>query len=452
VGRRHSFGTSRRLTELFAALCSVACSAAGHGPDVDRPSDDDGAPPTSLEDVPKAPTELDELTPNTDGELSCAGTRLDELTPSQPFDAVEQRRACAASATEVLDSFGASCSAGACAAAVAGADAERVAELASTTLACVIYWVAMRGDELIFAGTQPELVQLLLPIDTLDEARLALAYPCARAWSDGNGFSILSTRTEGECFETYRHDDLWRVAADGQVTQLDQATTRTNGVCVGRRPHGLRDARGSRGASALGEHFAQSAELEAASVVAFLELARSLRAHGAPASLVRRARHAARDEIRHARTMTRFARRFGAEPHPRRIDAPAHTSLEALATENAVEGCVVETWGALVGSVQAREAASAAVRATMRRIAADETRHAALSWDLACWFDSKLDPDARARVAAARRRAALRLLAGARVEPARALSDELGVPCARTAERLARGLAATLWQDRAPAA
>jgi hypothetical protein len=38
----------------------------------------------------------------------------------------------------------------------------------------------------------------------------------------------------------------------------------------------------------------------------------------------------------------------------------------------------------------------------MRAIAADEARHAALSWALAAWAEPRLDADARARVEAAR--------------------------------------------------
>jgi hypothetical protein len=97
--------------------------------------------------------------------------------------------------------------------------------------------------------------------------------------------------------------------------------------------------------------------------------------------------------------------------------------------------------------VQARQAADASVRASMRRIAADETRHAALSWDLARWFDSKLDADARARVATARRHAVNRLLEGVRAEPAAELRAELGLPNAASAVELAAGLASALFRD-----
>ena len=50
--------------------------------------------------------------------------------------------------------------------------------------------------------------------------------------------------------------------------------------------------------------------------------------------------------------------------------------LEAIAIENAVEGCVRESFGALLATWQAKTAGDARVRAAMKRIARDETRHA----------------------------------------------------------------------------
>ncbi len=68
-----------------------------------------------------------------------------------------------------------------------------------------------------------------------------------------------------------------------------------------------------------------------------------------------------------------------------RTRRPALRSLEALAVENAVEGCVRETMGALFAMHQAASAADPHVRATMVSIAPDETRHAALGWAVAEW-------------------------------------------------------------------
>src|SRR5205823_2406284 len=141
----------------------------------------------------------------------------------------------------------------------------------------------------------------------------------------------------------------------------------------------------------LGEHFARVAHLEAASVHAFVRLGRELDAHGAPKRLLDAAARAARDEIRHARVTARIARRFGASPPPARVRQLAVRSLAAVAIENAVEGCVRETFGALVAKWQADHAGDAEVATAMERIARDESDHAALSWAIAGWSAARLD-------------------------------------------------------------
>jgi hypothetical protein len=166
------------------------------------------------------------------------------------------------------------------------------------------------------------------------------------------------------------------------------------GACAGRRPAGL--ARSKR------RGFAEQARLEAASVHAFARLACELEENGAPRGLIRSARRARRDEIRHARTMSRLAG-IGV-PNPR-VAPFAKRSLVRVARENAIEGCVRETFGALLATWQAERADDPAVRRAMRTIAKDETRHAALSWRVAAWADRKLDAKQRARVRAARDRA-----------------------------------------------
>jgi hypothetical protein len=149
--------------------------------------------------------------------------------------------------------------------------------------------------------------------------------------------------------------------------------------------------------------FASAAQLEAASIGSFEIVARDLRAHGAPARLVRAALRARKDEIRHARVMSRLAREHGATTVPRVAAARwAPRNLEAIATENAVEGCVRETYGAIDATWMAESARDPRVRAEMRVIARDETRHAALAWQVHAWSSARLDPAARARIARAR--------------------------------------------------
>jgi len=70
----------------------------------------------------------------------------------------------------------------------------------------------------------------------------------------------------------------------------------------------------------------------------------------------------------------------------RTLQDPALDALVDVALENAVEGCVRETYGALIATRQAEAASDPVVRRAMRKIAADETAHAALSWDVASFF------------------------------------------------------------------
>lgn len=156
----------------------------------------------------------------------------------------------------------------------------------------------------------------------------------------------------------------------------------------------------------LGAFLASSAYLEAASVHAFRWMADEIEAHGLGADLAAWARRAAREEARHARMMTSLARTLGHPTIPK-VKKPARRtrSLEAMALENAVEGCVRETYGALLAIFQAAHASDPRVRATFATIAKDETSHAALAWALAEALDRRLAPAARKRVHTARTRA-----------------------------------------------
>jgi len=198
-------------------------------------------------------------------------------------------------------------------------------------------------------------------------------------------------------------------------------------LCTGRRPEALAASDWAPGQSEVAGYLARAAHLEAASVPAFEQLAEELGEHAAPAGLVARARRAARDEVRHARVMAALARRFGGTAAPAVVGPRRARPLEALALENAVEGCVRETFGAVTATWQARAAGDARVRAVMARIATDETRHAELALAIAGWVEPRLDDAARARVTNARRAAADGLAHELRGEPPAALAV-LGLP------------------------
>jgi hypothetical protein len=208
---------------------------------------------------------------------------------------------------------------------------------------------------------------------------------------------------------------------------------------AGRPPRGLRSPGRQKGATPLGAHFATMAHMEAASVRAFRDLERSLAAHGAPVRLRRAARRAAADERRHARVARRLALRFGGAKLRVRVAPVAAPSLVELLEDDAAAGCVDETFAALLATWQASHATDPCVRRAMGAIAADETRHAALAWEVLHWGLPRLDEPDRARVLRAMDAALARLgdRAGTLPDGARAIA---GNPTRAEERRLARQL------------
>jgi hypothetical protein len=227
---------------------------------------------------------------------------------------------------------------------------------------------------------------------------------------------------------------------DDSVDAGTVTATCVHTVCgAGRRPAGCRKPRATR-ARPFASWLRASAWMEAVSVRAFERLAKELASHGAPAWLVREAKRAARDEARHAKTMRAIARRRGVRVPAIRFRERGTRPLAAIARENAVEGCVNETWGALAAHVQAERATDPAIRHAMKRIAIDEKRHAALALAVADWAEPKLAPATRARIEAARDTARNALTSALEASPAIAEAGLVG-------GREARALAASLFGD-----
>ncbi|MBK7402526.1 MAG: hypothetical protein IPJ34_41430 [Myxococcales bacterium] len=178
-------------------------------------------------------------------------------------------------------------------------------------------------------------------------------------------------------------------AGDGGISVVCVFESNTCSQAAGRRPAGFREI-AVRASTALGAHLSAMAVLEAASVAAFVALARDLEAHGAPRRLVRAARAAARDELRHAATMTRLAEEHGAVVPALLASAPAPRTLFELARDNAVEGCVGETFAALLATHEAAHAEPAELRPVLAAIARDETEHAVLAHEIHAWARTRL--------------------------------------------------------------
>lgn len=215
-------------------------------------------------------------------------------------------------------------------------------------------------------------------------------------------------------------------------------------IC-GRGHAGLRSDGRNQARDPVGRWAAKAAHAEAASVPAFEQLGRELVAHGAPASLCQRARAAAREEVAHARMMTRVASRRGATVPRPVVDPLPVRDLERIAIENAVEGCVRETWAALEATHQAQHASAQDLRSVMARIAADETRHAELARDVDAWCRSRLDAEARARVDAARMRAIEELRGRVGIDVSPDFAAATGLPTRSRARHMLDRLRHTLW-------
>jgi hypothetical protein len=312
----------------------------------------------------------------------------------------------------------------------------------------VQFLVYTRGDEVGVVGTTAELATFLGPIDTLEEARLLLqsegyVLACSGGgpppgWKKNDDGSWEILVPGGACSGVIVR--RFHIASNGTIT-LVEAVPNPEPIACGRRPEGL-EGSASRGGFAigLGEYFAEVAHLEAASVVAFRRLEVELRRFGAPESLVKRARRARADEIRHARETSALARRFGGDVPALEVAAATDRDLLAIAIENAAEGCVRETYGALVATFQARTAKDPEVRDVLSRIARDESRHAELSHDVAMWLDGQLDAASRAMVRAERTRALAELRAAIETAPAADVIANAGMPTVVEARELLDGL------------
>jgi hypothetical protein len=244
------------------------------------------------------------------------------------------------------------------------------------------YYVYTRGSEVDFLVSEQEVLQLLVPIDTVNEAAVVLSLKygvpghCGEIRAVDDGYLTgpnyrlrqLTPATTGNC-ETIAAFAV-HVAFDGTTSERRQAIV--TGVCPGRRPLGLLAPASSDRCRAVGAHFARVAELELAAVAAFAELELALSAQGAPPQLIERCRAARRDEVRHTVLMTELASRHGAVPESVRFVPKLSQTLLDLALANAREGTSRELFGAVVAAWQSRAASSADTRARFAEIARDE--------------------------------------------------------------------------------
>nr|WP_216626904.1 ferritin-like domain-containing protein [Corallococcus exercitus] len=320
------------------------------------------------------------------------------------------------------------------------------------------YLVTTRGDEVKTHATLAELQQVLGTIDTEQEAVLktyAAGYSllcgkkeqgAVKKNADGS-FNVIGTKGYacGPGTELTQH--VVKVTASGEIQELEaRVLEKGDPNCnIGRRPVGLQAVEACRSPEALGRYFADAAHLEAASVHAFLRLRDELELHGADVGLQDAARRSAMEEVQHARVTDQLARRFGGTPQRPVVEDLPPRSLVDVALENAVEGCVRETYGALLAHHQALHARDLEVREVMVRIAEDETRHAALSWDIDQWARPRLSVEERETLREAQKRAVALLREEVAVPLDASIITEAGMPTPEAALALLDTLEQDLW-------
>jgi hypothetical protein len=332
---------------------------------------------------------------------------------------------------------------------------------------CREFVVTTSGEEVKRYATREEVIGFLGEINTPHEALFVAEYDrygvlCAQSLGEeigkivysgakpttaaetADGFEATVLKEVNDCPITY-DQVVVRVSRTGELKEVRREHLQPSNVCAGRRPEGWVAQHAAFSGSMLADHFARMAELEAASVAAFEVLAVELEYHGAPAELIERLHAAAHEEVGHARATADMARVLGAEPKPPQIEPRPIRALEEIALDNAVEGCVRETFGAAVGCYQAEAARDRGVAALMRQVSTDEVAHAALAFDLHAWILPRLSAAAGARVLAARAAAIEALACEIAHEPSVVLRELAGLPGPIEASKLHATLRDELW-------
>ena len=217
--------------------------------------------------------------------------------------------------------------------------------------------------------------------------------------------------------------------------------------CEGRRHAAVEMEMDGVGPNDFAAWLARATNAEVASIPAFLSLRDELSALGAPDNLLQAAKQSAADEVRHARAMGELAIVAGAHVnlHPPKAK-PLERTLQELALENAVEGCVHETFAAMTAMHQAEHATDADIRSTMETIAKDELGHGELAWAIHRWACAQLSADEVAALERAMADAADEMMAGLGRDPLNAATRKrLGLPEPARAVKLASGLKERLW-------
>ncbi|MCH9679881.1 MAG: hypothetical protein K0V04_00480 [Deltaproteobacteria bacterium] len=178
------------------------------------------------------------------------------------------------------------------------------------------------------------------------------------------------------------------------------------------------------------------AQMEHASVAAFARMTLVLLALGAPSQLVHDTAAAMQDEIAHACACYGIAsdalgQPVGPGPLPTHDAMSGGTAVETVVLDLVEEGCRGETVAAAHALAASARAPTPFIAQTLRTIADDESRHAALAFRTLAWLCGDPTHGPRARLALAEALAALETPSSTSDGPAPGALDHLGVDVER---------------------
>lgn len=286
----------------------------------------------------------------------------------------------------------------------------------------------------VVKGVYHKILTSDVPSPLSKEECLKLCQTALDSWCPDNpGENVYYSRRALDCKDTVSEKRQRMVVCGYEIQQ----------VCAvaGRRPAGLDteqivSAQPLSPMAEVGAFFAELSYLEHAAVTAFAYLVEELKAYRAPDTLIDIATAAIQEEREHVELMGALARRYGATPKVSTSAPFALRPLADIAIENAREGCVRESFGSLLGYWQAMTSEDPAVRATMERIAHEESNHGALSWAIDEW----IRPQLRAEEIDAYQQAHAEAIEGIRSEikddPSEAMQRLAGFPTAAQAQHM----------------
>ena len=252
-------------------------------------------------------------------------------------------------------------------------------------------------------------------------------------------------------FDPKTYDTTLQCAAS--FTEVNSAYTGAPGCynpprpVVGRMPAGLQ-VHPQTAASELGNYFADMAAMETAAITAFRYLVRELTAYQAPANLIQLAQTAVKEETRHAHMAGLLSQACDTAVPVVEVADFQLRSLFEIALENAIEGCVNETFAAACGLWQEQQAEFSVFRQVIGHIAEEEIGHAALSWSIHEWAMPQLTLAQQAHIRQAQAEAVDSVAQKFLREETPLVRRAVGLPQQADAAQLFQQLRTQLWNER----